>query len=213
MVVIMLINTTFHDALEMEPKRLPSDSHGEYALAALGAGALSLVIDPTGPARPLRGRVRGMSGRKFSFEINKTSSSPPATLFGLVADGANWSKWAGPIIRQSSWARQGDPAPGGVGSVRKLGTWPLLAREETVAYEQDRRHAYKLVGPPIPAKDYSGEVVFTPNPAGGTDIRWTGSFVEGVRGTGPMMRAVLGGLVRSFAGRLVKAAERESGGR
>jgi polyketide cyclase/dehydrase/lipid transport protein len=98
-----------------------------------------------------------MSGRKFSFEINRTSSAPAATLFRLVADGANWSKWAKPIVRHSSWARQGDPAPGGVGSIRKVGMWPLLVQEETVAYEPDHRHAYKLVGPPTPAKDYSGE--------------------------------------------------------
>jgi hypothetical protein len=153
-----------------------------------------------------------MSGRKFAFEINRTSSAPAATLFRLVADGANWSKWAKPIVVQSSWAREGDPAPGGVGSVRKIGMWPVLVREETVAYEPDRRHAYKLIGPPSPAKDYSSEVVLTPNPAGGTDVRWTGSFVEGVRGTGPVMQAALGGAVRFFAARLVKAAERESSG-
>ncbi len=154
-----------------------------------------------------------MSGRTFSFEINKTSSAPPAALFGLETDGANWSRWAKPIVMQSSWARQGDPAPSGVGAVRKVGMWPLLVREETVEYERDRRHVYKLVGPASPAKDYRGEVVFTPNAAGGTDIRWTGSFVEGVPGTGPLMRAALGGAVRYFAGRLVKAAERQSGGR
>jgi Polyketide cyclase / dehydrase and lipid transport len=107
----------------------------------------------------------------------------------------------------SSWERQGDPAPGGIGAIRKVGLWPVLVREETVEYEQDRRHAYKLVGPASPAKDYSAEVVFTPNAAGGTDIRWTGSFTEGVRGTGPAMRAALGGAVAFFAGKLVKAAE------
>jgi Polyketide cyclase / dehydrase and lipid transport len=133
-------------------------------------------------------------------------------LFRLVADGANWSKWAKPIVLQSSWARQGDPAPGGVGAIREVGVWPLLVQEETVAYEQDHRHAYKLVGPPSPAKDYSGEVVFTPNPAGGMDIRWTGAFIGGVPGTGRVMRAALGGAVRFFAGRLVKAAEGESHG-
>jgi hypothetical protein len=151
-----------------------------------------------------------MAGRKFSFEVNRTSSAPAATLFQLVSDGGNWSSWAKPIVLSSSWARQGDPAPGGVGAIRKVGMWPVLVQEETVEYEQDRRHAYKLVGPPSPAKDYFGEVVFTPNAAGGTDIRWTGSFVEGVRGTGPLMRAAMGGAVRFFAGRLVKAAERES---
>jgi uncharacterized protein YndB with AHSA1/START domain len=151
-----------------------------------------------------------MSGRKFSFEITRTSSAPAATLFRLVADGANWSRWAKPIVLHSSWARQGDPAPGGVGAIRKVGLWPVLVQEETVEYEQDRRHAYKLVGPPSPAKDYFGEVVFTPTATGGTDIRWTGSFIEGVPGTGRVMRAAMGGAVRFFAGRLVKAAERAS---
>ena len=155
-----------------------------------------------------------MSGRKFSFEINRTSSAPAATLFRLVADGANWSKWAKPIVLQSSWARQGDPAPGGVGSVRKVGMWPLLVQEETVAYEQDRRHAYKLIGPPSPAKDYSGEVILTPNPAGGTDIRWTG-FVRRGRprdGPGDAGRAGWGGPVfRGPAGEGGRA--RVNGGR
>jgi hypothetical protein len=151
-----------------------------------------------------------MSGRKYSFEVTKTSSAPAATLFRLVADGANWSNWAKPIVFQSSWARQGDPAPGGVGAIRKIGAWPVFVQEETIEYEQDRRHAYKLVGP-APVEDYLGEVVLTPNAAGGTDIRWTGSFVEKVRGTGPLVRAGMGGAVRFFAGQLVKAAERESG--
>jgi hypothetical protein len=153
-----------------------------------------------------------MSGRTYSFEVNRTSSAPAAALFRLVADGANWSAWAKPVVLSSSWARQGDPAPGGVGAIRKFGAWPVFVQEETVEYEQDRRQAYKLVGPPSPAKDYSGEVTFTPNAAGGTDIRWAGSFVEGVPGTGPVMRAALGGAVRFLADRLVKAAERESGG-
>ena len=150
-----------------------------------------------------------MSGRKFSFEVNKTSSATAATLFRLETDGANWAKWAKPIVFQSSWARQGNPAPAGVGAIRKIGMWPVLVREETVEYEQDRRHVYKLIGP-SPAKDYLAEVVFTPNEAGGTDIRWTGSFTEGVPGTGRVMWAALGGAVKYFAGRLVKVAERES---
>jgi hypothetical protein len=153
-----------------------------------------------------------MSGRKFTFEVNKTSTAPAATLFRLETDGANWSTWAKPIVAQSSWARQGDPAPGGIGAIRKVGMWPMLVQEETVEYEQDRRHVYKLVGPASPAKDYVGVVVFTPNAAGGTDIHWSGSFIEGVPGTGRVMRAALGGAVRYFAGRLVKEAERQSAG-
>jgi len=152
-----------------------------------------------------------MSGRKFTFEINKTSTAPVATVFRLATDGARWSEWAKPIVAQSSWVQQGDPAPGGVGAIRKLGMWPVFVQEQTIEYEQDRRHVYKLVAPSTPAKDYTGEVVLTPNASGGTDIRWSGSFIEGVAGTGPVMRAALGGAVKLFAGRLVKAAEREAG--
>lgn len=153
-----------------------------------------------------------MSGRKFSFEVNRTRSAPAATLFRLATDGADWKSWAKPIVLQSSWVRQGDPAPGGVGAIRKVGAWPMMVQEETVEYEQDHRHVYKLIVPVSPAKDYLGEVVFTPKVAGGTDIRWSGSFVEGVRGTGAVMRAALAGTIRFFAGRLAKEAERQSGG-
>ena len=84
-----------------------------------------------------------MSGRVFTFEINRTTSAPAATLFRLETDGAGWSKWAKPLIVQSSWVRRGDPAPAGIGAVRKVGLWPMLMREKTVAHEQDRRHLYR----------------------------------------------------------------------
>ena len=150
-----------------------------------------------------------MSGRTFSFEVNRTSSAPAATLFRLETDGAQWARWGKPLVIQSGWERQGDPVPGGIGAVRKVGMWPLLVREETVEYEQDRRHVYELIGPPSPAKGYRAEFLLTPNANGGTDIRWSGSFTEGVRGTGPIMLAGLRSAIQFFAGRLVKAAERE----
>ena len=93
-----------------------------------------------------------MSGRKFTFEINKTSTAPAATLFRLETDGADWAQVGKPIVVQSGWVRQGDPAPGGIGAVRKVGMWPVLVQEETVEYEQDRRHVYKLVGPAKPGQ-------------------------------------------------------------
>jgi len=49
--------------------------------------------------------------------------------------------------------------------------------------------------------------VFTPNALGGTDLRWRGSFTEGIPGTGPVMRAILHGAIKFFSARLVKVAE------
>ena len=89
-----------------------------------------------------------MTGKMFSFEINRTTSAPAATLFRLETDGARWSEWAKPLIVQSNWEQEGDPVPAGVGAVRKVGMWPMLMREKTVAHERDRRHVYAQIGPP-----------------------------------------------------------------
>lgn len=151
--------------------------------------------------------MRTVPDKLFSFEINRTTGALAADLFRLETDGAHWSQWAKPLIVQSSWEQQGDPVPAGLGAVRRVGLWPMLMREKTIAYEQDRRHVYAQIGPPLPARDYRAELLLTPNPAGGTDIRWRGSFTEGLRGTGPLMLVLLRGVVLFLTARLVKAAE------
>jgi hypothetical protein len=147
--------------------------------------------------------------RRFSVEITARSSADAATLFALEADGGRWSEWARPLVPQSSWERQGEPAPGGVGAVRLLGLRPLWVREETVEYEQDRRHAY-VMRTPMPVRDYRAELVLTPRADGedGTDVVWRGSFVERIRGTGPVFRVAVRGLLRVLLKRLIAAAER-----
>jgi uncharacterized protein YndB with AHSA1/START domain len=148
-----------------------------------------------------------MAGSTFRFEVNRTSSAPPSRLFALETDGAGWAKWAKPLVVQSSWERRGGSAPGGVGAIRKVGLWPVLIREETLEFDQDRRHVYTFSGP-APAKEYRAEVLFTPNAAGGTDLRWQGSFREKAPGTGPLVRAALHLVITFVSARLVKAAER-----
>jgi hypothetical protein len=147
-----------------------------------------------------------MPGRRYSFEVNRVSKASPAALFRLESDGSLWSTWARPLIVQSRWAGRGADDAGGVGAVRELGLWPLLVREETLEYEPDRRHVYTMAGP-APFKDYRAEVLLTPNAAGGTDLRWTGSFTESLPGTGPIMRATLNRLIRMLSAQLVQAAE------
>jgi hypothetical protein len=84
--------------------------------------------------------------------------------------------------------------------------WPVLFREETLEYEPGRRHVYGFAGP-RPLKDYRAEVLVTPADGGGTHLRWTGSFTEPVRGTGPALAAVLERVIRLFSAKLVRAAE------
>jgi hypothetical protein len=93
----------------------------------------------------------------------------------------------------------------GVGAVRLLGLRPLWVREETVDYEQDRRHVY-VMRTPMPVRDYRAELVLTPA-ADGTDVVWRGSFTERIPFTGPVFRFLVRGLLRILVKRLIRAAE------
>ncbi|SDC73140.1 SRPBCC family protein [Actinokineospora iranica] len=145
--------------------------------------------------------------RTFAVEVTASSSADAPELFALVADARRWAQWARPVVAHAFVEREGDPAPGGVGSVRKLGRKPFLIREETVEYEQDRRHAYEL-RTPVPVKNYRGEVRLIPRDGGGTDLVWRCSFVEWIPGTGPAVRAGVRSLIQTLSGKLVRAAER-----
>ena len=147
-----------------------------------------------------------MAERRFSFEINRTSSAPPEVLFALETDGPSWARWARPLVWQASWTRTGDPSPAGAGAVRRVGLWPLLMQERTLEYEPSRRHVYTLAGSHPPVRDYRAEVLFTPNESGGTNLRWQGSFTETLPGTGPIMRRGLRTLIGFLATRLARSA-------
>ncbi|NKQ54955.1 SRPBCC family protein [Amycolatopsis sp. K13G38] len=151
-----------------------------------------------------------MPGKTYSFEVKRTSTAAPETLFRLETDGARWSEWAKPLIVQSAWEKWANP-PGGVGAVRRVGLWPLLMFEETVEYEQDRRHVYTF-SRPGPVDNYRAEVLFTPNGTGGTDLCWRGSFTEKLPRTGPVAHKLLRGAILFLSARLVRAAERGSAG-
>jgi hypothetical protein len=145
--------------------------------------------------------------RTFSFEATAHSSADAAMLFGLAVDGGRWSEWAGPFAPRSSWERHGDPAPSGIGAIRRLGMWPIVVREETVAYEPDRLHGYALLTRG-PLRDYRAEVTFEPREGGGTTVVWRGGFTELFPGSGRPIARALHLTVRSLTRRLVRAAER-----
>lgn len=145
---------------------------------------------------------------RYEFSAEATSSASPAEVFELLADAPRWTTWAGPLIREASWDREGDPPPGGVGAVRRLGAKPFYAREEIVVYEPPRRLSYTILSGQ-PARNYRADVDLTPTD-GGTHIRWAGSFEPKIPGTGLAMRWYLRLIIAGFTRRLARYAERDS---
>ncbi|WP_052710776.1 SRPBCC family protein [Pseudofrankia sp. DC12] len=144
-------------------------------------------------------------GRAESFDLVVESSAPASAVFALLADGAGWASWAGPLVPRSRWYRTGKSAPGGVGAIRELGLRPILSREEILEYVPPRRIVYTIVSG-IPVDGYRGTVDLDPLPGGGTRITWRANFVPTYPGTGPALRLLGVTIVRSIARHLARAA-------
>ena len=139
-----------------------------------------------------------------SYEVTARSSAPPDRIFALLTDATSWPRWAGPMIAQGSWEREGDPPPGGVGAIRKLGRRPLFGREEIVAYEPPTHHAYTMLsGQPV--RNYRADVRLTPDGAG-TLIVWGARFEPLIPGTGRLLSAFYRRLIGGFARRVAAYA-------
>jgi len=141
----------------------------------------------------------------FSYVVTARSGAQPEQLFALLSDAPGWPRWAKPAITSGSWVTEGDPPPGGVGAVRKLGRWPKFGIEEVVASEPPRHHAYRIVrGQPVRA--YRADVLLTPDD-GGTLVTWSATFEPKYPGTGSLLVGFYKWLIGGFARRLAAYAE------
>jgi hypothetical protein len=140
-----------------------------------------------------------------SYEVSARCAARPELVFGLLADATSWPNWAGPLIARASWEREGIPAPGGVGAIRKIGRWPMFGREQVVAFEPPWHHAYTtLSGNPV--RNYRADVVLARD-GSGTRITWSATFDPLIPGTGRFFEWTYRRLIGSFARRLARYAD------
>lgn len=140
----------------------------------------------------------------FNYESSARSGASPERVFDLLADATTWPRWLHPLVTVATWEREGTPAPGGVGAIRKVGRPPLLAREQIVASEPARQLSYTILsGQPV--RNYLADVFLTPD-GPGTRITWRGTFEPVIPGTGPALAAMYHRLLGWFARRLAAYA-------
>lgn len=141
------------------------------------------------------------------YHVDGYSSAPPDLVFAVLADGPGWAGWA-PGLKAASYECEGEPAPHGLGAIRRFGVGRgPVSREQVVAYEPPSRFSYVALSGPLPWKGYEAEVRLVPGPSGvGTRIDWTGSFRSRVPGLGAFIHR----MVRGFAEGLVAESERRA---
>ncbi len=136
------------------------------------------------------------------IEHHATTTADPATVYGLLRDGATWPVW-GPLD-SFELERPGADEPEGLGAVRIFRSGRVTGRDTIAELVENRRFSYTHVSS-LPMKNYRADVDLTPTPEG-TSIRWVSEFDPKFPGTGGLLRRGLDGFVRGLTEGLAKRA-------
>jgi uncharacterized protein YndB with AHSA1/START domain len=99
--------------------------------------------------------------------------APAEGVFDLLADHANYDRFRG--IHDSELIREGDPAPNGVGAVRRIKVRPLTFDEEITVYERPTRLDYLIIKVNVPLKHDGGSITLSPV-GDATQVDWRSTF-------------------------------------
>jgi uncharacterized protein YndB with AHSA1/START domain len=137
-----------------------------------------------------------------SFTLTREIAAPPETVFAVLTDHRKYSELT--PLRKSELEREGEPAPNGLGAIRKLSAIGPPLREEVIAYEPDGRFSYKLLSG-LPVRDHVGTVELT---AGGSGTKMV--YAVRTQPTVPVVGAVVVAVVKQAVKGLIDGVARES---
>jgi len=145
--------------------------------------------------------------RRTMVTAEAHSTAPAERVWALLSQARTWSDWA--AFAFSDLEREGDPAPDGIGAIRRFGFRVYTSREQVIAFDPPTHLAYTLLSG-LPLRSYRADVTLTPAPDGGTDILWQSSFVPPWPGSAWFWRGFLSLVLRDTARRLAKGAARQA---
>lgn len=154
----------------------------------------------TGPASP---RPEVPLGKR-SCRVSARSAAPVEQVWSLVGEAERWKEWS--FLDRSDIIRSGDPAPDGVGALRRFTRYGIGSTEEVVAWEPPHHLAYSIVKG-FPVRHHRADVVCTSD-GPGTTITWSATFDELIPGTGRLMIVITRHLIRGFARHVARYADR-----
>jgi uncharacterized protein YndB with AHSA1/START domain len=98
-----------------------------------------------------------------SFTFTREIAAPAETVFEVLTDHRGYTELT--PLRKAELEREGEPAPNGVGAIRRLTAVGPPMREEVIAYEAPSRFSYTVLSG-LPVRDHVGTVELSPNGSG-----------------------------------------------
>lgn len=140
---------------------------------------------------------------RYIVDVQKDSTASVETIWRFLADVTTWVEWSS--FDEASYAREGEPAPHGVGAERAFRIGPFRSVDTVRSFDPPTRLGYGYSGP-IPMKKYRAEVTLTPH-GDGTRIRWRAQFSPRIPLTGRLIQAMLRKVFCDLSNGLARAAE------
>jgi uncharacterized protein YndB with AHSA1/START domain len=141
-----------------------------------------------------------------SFTFTREVAAPPEVIFEVLTDHRRYSELT--PLRKSVLEREGDPAPNGLGAIRKLTAVGPALREEVIGYQPPSRFSYTLLSG-LPVRDHVGTVELTPN-GSGTKMVYAVRTHPTVPVVGPVIVAVVKQAVKGLVDGVVAESERRA---
>lgn len=124
----------------------------------------------------------------YSLEVSRTIPLPVDQAFELLADHNQLTAVLGLPCKRTKDA-PGDDV-NGLGSVRKLGLWPLDFDETIVGFEPHRQIDYRITrGSPL--RNHRGSVSFARDGAKKTKVTWNIEYEMGIPVLGAVIKQAL----------------------
>ncbi|OBH83197.1 hypothetical protein A5681_21125 [Mycobacterium scrofulaceum] len=141
----------------------------------------------------------------IEFTLTRTSTAPIQTVFDAMTDhrGIADYMWA---IRRSTLDREGNPAPNGVGAIRRLAAIGPPFVEEIIEFEPPTRYAYRMLSG-APTRDHIGTVQLRETDTG-TEVSWHLRSTLKIPGVDRLMRPVFEKVIDGLLKGGIAAAER-----
>lgn len=136
--------------------------------------------------------------------MERRTTASADTLWPLVGEAARWREWS--FLTRSGLVQEGDPAPDGVGALRRFTRYGVGSVEEVLAWEPPSHLAYTIVKG-FPVRDYRADVRLEPG-CDGTLIRWSARFSGIVPAVDGVTEVALRRLFLRFTRDLAAYAER-----
>jgi hypothetical protein len=134
--------------------------------------------------------------------------APVDSVWPLIGEARRWKEWS--FLDRTELVEDGDPAPDGVGALRRFTRFGVGSTERVLAWDPPDHLAYTIVKG-FPVRNYRADVTCAPD-GEGTLVTWSATFDPLVPGTGRLMELWTGRLIGGFATAVARYADRRHPG-